>query len=85
MDANKLKILQAIGYSIPKVCGWCTHFTAQPMLAFGTCGAQTYQHLKHSDSQRSLSVYRYGSCSSFVPDQREVTKQGLFHQFAGDL
>lgn len=62
MDENKLKVLKENGYVIRKCCGICKHgcFDGAPL--FGTCAIIRYKHLKHSESDRSLSVNRYGIC-----------------------
>jgi len=66
MDVNKLKTLQELKYRIKKCCGICIHGRfATTCDWFGCCEAKQYQHQKHSDSQRQLSVYRYGSCDDF--------------------
>jgi hypothetical protein len=65
MDANKLKVLQGIAYQIAPACGRCKHATLGHAVDWGVCRIQTYEHQKHSDKTRYLSIYRYGSCLKF--------------------
>lgn len=66
MDANKLKTLQDLKYRIKRCCGICLYGRfANSMQLFGCCEAKKYEHQKHSDAKRCLSVYRYGSCDDF--------------------
>lgn len=63
MDANKLEKLRQVGYRIDGCCCVCVHgHFPTPHSSFGTCGSFRYTHLKHSDSERELSVCRFGRC-----------------------
>jgi hypothetical protein len=61
MDANKLKILQDIEYRIHRSCGNCKYRNISGFI-FGTCKKHKYSHLKHSASNRELSVCVDGIC-----------------------
>jgi hypothetical protein len=61
MDANKLKKLREIGYTFKPSCMLCKHFTPG-MDLWGTCKFYTYQHIKHTDQTRQLSVHAMGGC-----------------------
>ena len=65
MDDNKLAKLKAIGYTIPKTCGFCKHADFVGNSDYGSCTKFEYEHLKHSDAKRHLSIYRGGACPSF--------------------
>jgi hypothetical protein len=66
MDANKLVKLKVIGYQIRRTCGNCVSSTfPNPSTAWGTCAAHTYDHLKHSDQARQLSIHRAGHCKDY--------------------
>jgi hypothetical protein len=65
MDENKRKVLQRLGYVIRPSCGLCQKSDIGPGSDWGTCKLHTYSHLKHSESNRQLSVNRYGSCPEF--------------------
>ncbi len=67
MDLNKLQHLRSIGYKVAKVCGLCKHGRF-PSNTWGTCAIQTYQHQKHSDSVRELSITVFGSCQKWELD-----------------
>ncbi len=77
MDANKLKKLHVINYNIG-TCGMCKHSLFprcanaargyELSVAYGSCKLHTYDHLKHSDNPRQLSVYRHGRCDDFQAD-----------------
>lgn len=71
MDENKLKKLQEIGYQIKNVCAMCQHseFSNQTTL-WGVCLIQNYNHLKHTDSTRQLSICKYGSCGKFKKSEK---------------
>ena len=62
MDANKLAELRRIGYAVRPSCGLCKHGQF-PSDEWGTCAVRVYQHEKHSESTRNLSVHRNGSCA----------------------
>lgn len=63
MDKNKLKKLHEIGYTILPTCGRCANRNfPDPRSDFGTCSLYDYNHLKHSDNPRKLSIHRSGSC-----------------------
>ena len=62
MDANKLMKLQDIGYTIHRCCGLCQHGVFAGKADFGTCALLTYDHLKHTEANRQLSINRYGVC-----------------------
>ena len=81
MDANKLKVLEDIDYEIRRVCGNCCHFArdGRDKKAFGVCLAHEYKHLKHTDSDRHLSVHRDGHCETHTWKLKSVS---IMHTFA---
>jgi hypothetical protein len=62
MDENKRQKLIEIGYSLKEICGTCIHFVQGQRMIFGTCAKFQYDHLKHTDKTRQLSVCKYGWC-----------------------
>lgn len=64
MDANKAETLRKIGYEVSG-CGLCTHYREGADPLFGECAAHFYDHAKHVDNPRPLSVTRYGRCFGF--------------------
>jgi hypothetical protein len=49
---------------------------------FGTCAIKTYDHLKHTGSDRQLSINRYGACASgFELSDVAEASLGLWRQF----
>jgi hypothetical protein len=62
MDQNKLAKLKSIDYAIEKCCGLCLHGNFREKTHWGTCDVHKYEHLKHSESNRELSIYYFGSC-----------------------
>jgi len=64
MDQNKLKKLHDIGYKINGCCGICAHANSFND-DWTTCKVHTYNHLKHTDEVRQLSVFIFGSCPQF--------------------
>lgn len=69
MDNNKLKVLKKINYKSTECCGTCVHARMAKGYDFGTCKKFTYQHEKHSDTVRELSINRYGVCDKHAPDR----------------
>ena len=63
MDENKLKELKDNGYKINKCCGICQNGIFNNS-DFGFCNIKTYEHLKHTDSTRQLSIYKFGICKN---------------------
>jgi hypothetical protein len=83
MDANKLAKLHEIGYSIKNTCSMCSHGVF-PNNDWGTCDVFTYDHQKHSDQKRRLSIHKGGSCSKFDLSPAESLKLGMFRELMGD-
>jgi hypothetical protein len=81
MDANKLEALRDLSFQIPYVCGTCVHFVADPAVLFGVCDLHEYSHQKHSESNRMLSVPRYGSCNDHEYDTAVVVQLHGFAEF----
>jgi hypothetical protein len=77
MDANKLKVLQDIGFQVKKTCANCVHgkFTEW----FGTCNIHTYEHLKHTGPARQLSITKDGYCPKYENDEEHMW---MIHGFA---
>ena len=93
MDANKLKVLQEIGYNVPPHCGICVHADLSAD-GWGYCNKHTYTHAKHSEGESRLSINRSGTCWTtrmaehlkatpvvFELDHEKVAAMGL-HAFA---
>lgn len=81
MDANKRQVLIDIGYKILPVCGLCKHSTFLKE-NWGACNIQTYDHLKHSDAKRQLSIHRFGTCPKFEIDEIKKSELVKFDEFA---
>jgi len=80
MDANKLKVLRELPYSIHKVCGLCIHGDFK-LSDWGVCHKAEYVHEKHTGEPRFLSINQFGVCSSFEPDKTRVERLGAFKEF----
>ena len=85
MDANKFDKLVEIGYVIAPHCGICIHADIAPREAWGICKVWLYQHLKHSKTDRSLSIYRHGHCKKYAIDPLKVLDLHGFQRFVEDL
>jgi hypothetical protein len=78
MDPNKLKTLKDIGYKIHPCCRLCEHskFASGSTLTspsnWGTCKTQTYDHQKHTESKRQLSINVLGGCGKFKLSKGKV-------------
>jgi len=85
MDANKLKVLQEIGYKITSHCGICESSDLSAD-GWGYCNVNTYQHLKHSEETSRLSIHRMGSCGRFKLNGLKLTVLGLgtFREFVDE-
>jgi len=70
MDANKLKVLKEINYQVRKTCGNCKYSRLGTSNQFGTCCLHKYSHLKHSESERELSINAYGYCGKHEWDEQ---------------
>lgn len=66
MDRNKLKVLKDVGYTVRKCCGFCQHFVGTLSTMWGDCRFYAYEHVKHADNPRDLSVHVMGTCPKFV-------------------
>jgi hypothetical protein len=72
MDANKLKKLKEVSYTVQQTCSLCKHSSFPHKSNWGTCGQFTYDHLKHTDSKRHMSIYRHGTCEGFEENKNET-------------
>ncbi len=77
MDANKLKVLRELPYTVRRVCGLCYHGRFILTL-WGTCDINEYEHQKHTDETRALSIHQYGSCPDFQLSGADVGTIGAF-------
>jgi hypothetical protein len=81
MDKNKQEELRRIGYRIPKTCALCVHGVF-PSNEWGTCAVRTYDHQKHSDAKRQLSIVQTGSCTDlFELDETKAARLGAYREF----
>lgn len=64
MDENKLEKLRQLNYTIYRCCGICKHAEFAES-DWSICLVHEYNHLKHSENVRHLSVNRYGHCNDF--------------------
>ena len=64
-DENKLRALEAVGFTLKDVCGACEHFRPGRARPWGTCRVTTYSHGKHSGADREASVPDSGWCPRF--------------------
>lgn len=83
MDANKKIRLTEIKYRILRSCGTCRYAVIISGAEFGVCKRFTYEHEKHTESLRLLSVNRYGVCEDYqrsalypVPEGWECFEEG---------
>lgn len=81
MDADKRRVLIEIEYTI-KACGTCRYAKIEPKVDWGTCGLHSYEHEKHSESKRALSINRHGVCKDYVVNSAESRFLGGFTEFA---
>jgi len=66
MDANKLEVLRRMPYKINKVCGLCAHSEFVSESAWGGCQKHLYDHLKHKEPAKPLSIHMFGTCPAFT-------------------
>ncbi len=79
MDANKLKKLQDIDYTIKPSCGLCV-YASFPNNDWGLCAKHEYDHKKH-DGMHKLSIHRLGSCSEFVRSTKRTQDMQHYNEF----
>lgn len=80
MDANKREKLVQIGYKIQPTCGNCK-FLRYGDGGWGTCTKFTYEHGKHTETTRELSVNEDGHCSSHEFAEPMRSHLGGFAEF----
>lgn len=82
MDANKLKVLRTIDYTIHPSCETCLNSDLSKD-GWGYCNVHTYSHLKHSEETSRLSIHRSGSCKDWEREEYKVAVLGLnaFREF----
>lgn len=68
MDENKLTVLNEIEYQINRSCGLCSHGDFAAGSDWGTCRIHHYEHQKHTDELRNLSIHRSGGCPKWIID-----------------
>ena len=72
MDENKLKKLHEVGYSIA-TCKMCAYANFPgPEATWGSCKKNLYEHKKHSDSLREMSIHKYGHCNEYKFDNASI-------------
>ena len=85
MDANKEEKLKEIGYQVKPCCFLCKHSKfPNKESGWGTCTKYSYDHIKHSDTERELSINKNGICrDGFEEDNIFPTEfhLGKFNQF----
>lgn len=78
LDANKLVKLKVIGYKVRQTCGNCVHsFFPNQRTDWGTCSKHQYDHLKHSDQTRQLSINRFGRCDTYEKSPTATSELNL--------
>lgn len=65
MDQNKLEKLRKIDYKINKSCDTCVFSNFRMNNDYGFCMLHTYDHIKHTDENMPLSIFRLGVCPSY--------------------
>lgn len=80
MDANKRDKLDDIAYAI-EACGVCIHAMIMPLQDWGECGLHTYEHQKHTENPRPLSINRHGCCPQFELSNQSAENLGHFVEF----
>ena len=83
MDANKLQKLKDISYSILPVCTLCK-FSFFENDDWGLCRKHSYNHLKHNEIKRQLSIVKFGTCPDFEGDVRRILELGRFTELFKD-
>jgi len=85
MDENKRQKLHDIGYTIAPCCGICANGFIKSGTDWGVCTvkAHEYEHLKHTDSRRALSIHRLGCCGddNFILGIQVTRELGKFFEF----
>lgn len=82
MDENKRLKLVEIGYEIRPTCNTCIYGRFDNLYEiFGTCKKYSYEHLKHSDKKRELSVFKAGSCPEHEMDPGTEAAMHGFKEF----
>ena len=84
MDANKRLKLADIGYQVQNICMLCKHSTF-PLDDWGTCELHMYEHEKHTDTVRKLSIHKAGSCPQFLADEVQMNQLGAFAELLNSL
>ena len=83
MDANKLSKLKEIKYSVKQCCALCIFAILEPD-GWGVCGLNDYNHEKHTESLRRLSITEYGSCEDWKLNPNSVNNLGAYKEFLED-
>ena len=65
MDANKAQVLREIQYQILPTCANCEWGIFRDKSDWGTCDLYEYEHVKHTDEARQLSIHTSGTCPKF--------------------
>lgn len=81
MDANKLRVLNSIEYTVHKCCGLCHRAEFPINSEWGLCSLHDYTHQKHTETMRALSINKYGSCDEFEMSEEALDRLGAFERF----
>lgn len=81
MDKNKLEKLRDVGYVVKKCCGTCIHQNFGIASNWGTCAIHQYDHAKHTQTKRQLSIYIYGCCPDHEAEPFSVLNGEHYSEF----
>lgn len=87
MDANKLQKLREVGYIVIDCCAMCEYgqFPGGSVQRWGTCAVHQYEHLKHTDNPRQMSVCSFGFCPQFKVSETQRALMGSWATFMSSL
>ena len=81
MDQNKADKMKELGYKLHPACVWCKHGDFVSYLSWGKCMKHNYRHLKHSESERAMSVHALGICKDYEISARALADMGPYILF----
>lgn len=72
MDENKLNKLREMGFHIRESCMTCKNSGIGRGKIFGVCKKFEYDHLKHNENPRNVSITILGKCDYHERDETKI-------------
>jgi hypothetical protein len=81
MDPNKADALDEIDYRIVPCCWMCCFGHFEEGKEWGECYSHQYDHTKHTEKPRNISIHRSGKCRDYQASSVPLNKLGAYRRY----